>query len=118
MYLCTDENISHLSAAIEYIRRRGASALSLFVLRVLADDADLTLPLYNLALLAHRLYRRSDLHITTPFFKNYTMFRGRISPTKKRPCNIILRRFQILNIYFVLFFIQSDYFSKITCLSR
>jgi len=70
MYLCTNEGkIPHLSAAIEYIRRRGASALSLFVLRVLADNSDLTLPLDNLALLANRFNRRSDLHITTPFFK-------------------------------------------------
>ena len=52
------------------------------MLRVLADNADLALPLYDLALLAHRLYRRSDLHITTPFFKKYAFSKGAFHPRK------------------------------------
>jgi hypothetical protein len=38
------------------------SALSLLVLRVLADYSDNALSLDNLALFANRFYRRSDLH--------------------------------------------------------
>jgi hypothetical protein len=38
------------------------SALSLFVLRVLADDADGALPLDDFALFTHWFYGRSDLH--------------------------------------------------------
>ena len=38
-------------------------ALTLFVLRILTDNHDLSLALNNLALLANFLYRRSDFHL-------------------------------------------------------
>ena len=44
------------------------------MLRVLADNADLTLPLDDLALLAHRLNRRSYFHDVPPF--HALLFKG------------------------------------------
>ena len=43
------------------------SALSLLVLRVLADNHDSSLSLDNLALLAHRFHRRTNLHNPASF---------------------------------------------------
>ena len=49
------------------------SALSLFVLRVFADDPDGALALDDLALIAHRLHGCSDLHkpLYPPFMRIY-----------------------------------------------
>ena len=44
------------------IRKRLELTLSLFVLRVVTDYSDNALSLDNLALFAHRFYRRPDLH--------------------------------------------------------
>ena len=55
-------NKLHSAAAAIIHQQRSASTLSLLVLRVLTDNADLTLSLNDLALLAHRLYRRSYFH--------------------------------------------------------
>jgi hypothetical protein len=40
------------------------------MLRILTNDADLAFSLDNLALVAHRLYRRSNLHEYPPFLKH------------------------------------------------
>ncbi len=62
----------------------GRSALSLFVLRILADDADGSFSLDDLALLTHRFYRRSDLHF--------------ISPPFSKMCALIAKKRDIYNI--------------------
>jgi hypothetical protein len=43
------------------------STLALFMLWILTNDANFTFALDDLALLAHRLYRRSYLHVNPPF---------------------------------------------------
>jgi len=51
---------------------QGWSALSLFVLRVFADNTDDTLSLDNLALFADWLNGRSNLHFCSPFGLYYS----------------------------------------------
>jgi hypothetical protein len=78
------------AAAIIHMHSKGpkpyGSALNLLVLRVLTDDSDLTLSLDNLALIAHRLYRRSYLHeVLLPSSKQalhpvFSGFSGHITP--------------------------------------
>ena len=45
----------------------GQLTLLLFMLGVLADHHDLAMALYDLALLAHGLYRRSDFHLSSSY---------------------------------------------------
>jgi hypothetical protein len=58
--ILTSQGFVHLP--LIKITPSGESALSLFVLRVITDNHDSAFSLDHLALLAHRLHRRTNLH--------------------------------------------------------
>ena len=67
-------------------RRFWKLTLSLFVLRVLADDPDAALSLNDLALLTDRFYWWSNLHLVNPPFTICSLLRELLGKKRHREC--------------------------------